>query len=952
MKLLTISIVTLLFSFGASATSIFSGEEIFKAPHYSVPQLNPNGKFVVGRVNDGSKRELVITELSSGQQYPLVFFAKGNYLEEFYWIDNDSLYIEYRSGKEQRKSILNIVPNDLATKQPTQRVKASGHLLSALPAKQDTVLFLRENGSESPTIYEIHTDTLLAQGFGAAKPFSNPLENAKGYVFDEKNHAFFGFTLNDDEDAFTLWFLANENSQWRELYTSNDVSHEFRALEYIGDEKFLILSNENTDRVSLAVFNLVTQKIEKVLYEKPQFDIVDAEYDTENQQLISVTYLEHGTPQIEYFRDDAQDYHQFVLESEDDDPVYEVSYSLDGTKKVLFAYGAAHPGTYIYADEKNKNTKLIAHRYPNLVEHEFAKTRKISVTTDDVTQDAYLTLPYLGGNGVLLVIPQIISDQNNNLTEFSKSVQFFANRGFTVLRVNVDSPFDFGEQPNDSISINVDETIEKRIHAAVSEVKIQQDISKTCSVGGSYTGYNAVRLPLLYPEHYDCVISMFGIYDFQLLFSGDNAGGLNLSRQFVKDTFNNQGDSVVEQSPVFLAKNLNIPVMLIAGEKDDIAIPEQTNRLKYVLSKQTDSLETLIYRDVGHGVKNWYGEQQLHAIADDFLRRHLQLPKLETIADPVEAAKEYVKVADVFDFDTLVENEKPKAFEYYVKAARLGHPRAMFNYGAYFHRGEFVDQSMEDALLWYKKAAEAGYASASYRLGNLYQGISGIDEDLALAHKYYLMAHDQGYDARAGIKIAEQLCTGKIVEKNLKQCLALLDLKQIKKDNLKNREKKVTKASTKMLFSILPKLMLDNDNLDVQNSFYKRLVREEFDIRNVNESISEVRIGYRPKNSDFEVIRDNEHVPAISGSQIGFHLTPASAHEDGKIGLLTRTTLIYANGESKVIHHNLYHKGNNTDWKIYYTLDEIDLEASAIKFEIMNINREPLVDHTFQLQFQ
>ena len=71
---------------------------------------------------------------------------------------------------------------------------------------------------------------------------------------------------------------------------------------------------------------------------------------------------------------------------------------------------------------------------------------------------------------------------------------------------------------------------------------------------------------------------------------------------------------------------MNVPILLIAGEEDEIAGFEQSNRMKYRLKQFNKDVETMFYTKTGHGYHDkWLWDWHEHAVIDDFLRRQLNL---------------------------------------------------------------------------------------------------------------------------------------------------------------------------------------------------------------------------------------------------------------------------------------------------------------------------------------
>ena len=77
-------------------------------------------------------------------------------------------------------------------------------------------------------------------------------------------------------------------------------------------------------------------------------------------------------------------------------------------------------------------------------------------------------------------------------------------------------------------------------------------------------------------------------------------------------------------------------------------------------------------------------------------------------------------------------------------AASSGDPAALYEVGARYADGAFVDADLEQAAIWIERAADAGLAVAQYRLGTIYEGGLGVATDRQAAADWYLAAAEQG----------------------------------------------------------------------------------------------------------------------------------------------------------------------------------------------------------------
>ncbi len=72
--------------------------------------------------------------------------------------------------------------------------------------------------------------------------------------------------------------------------------------------------------------------------------------------------------------------------------------------------------------------------------------------------------------------------------------------------------------------------------------------------------------------------------------------------------------------------------------------------------------------------------------------------------------------------------------------AEDGDPKAQYQLGVMYYRGEGVRQSYDEAAEWYRRAAEGGDADAQFNLGLMYANGIGLDRDYVSAHVWFTLA--------------------------------------------------------------------------------------------------------------------------------------------------------------------------------------------------------------------
>ena len=95
--------------------------------------------------------------------------------------------------------------------------------------------------------------------------------------------------------------------------------------------------------------------------------------------------------------------------------------------------------------------------------------------------------------------------------------------------------------------------------------------------------------------------------------------------------------------------------------------------------------------------------------------------------------------------DTIVEEDRAKAFEYFEKSANLGQVLAQSKLGFYYKRGIVVAKDYEKSYNWYLQASQAGHAIAQNQLAFCYLKGEGVELDKNEAFNWFKKAAEQNH---------------------------------------------------------------------------------------------------------------------------------------------------------------------------------------------------------------
>jgi hypothetical protein len=141
------------------------------------------------------------------------------------------------------------------------------------------------------------------------------------------------------------------------------------------------------------------------------------------------------------------------------------------------------------------------------------------------------------------------------------------------------------------------------------------------------------------------------------------------------------------------------------------------------------------------------------------------------------SGEQYHKEAEAF----YKNKNYAKALELYKKSTDKGYPKAFYNIGVMYTRGEAVPQNFAEAAKWYQLAAAKGNADGQYSHGANYLSGIGVEKNVGEALRWINLAASQNYvPAQLFFALAYQ--EGKIVEKDYVRSLMWLNILAVSGD--------------------------------------------------------------------------------------------------------------------------------------------------------------------------
>lgn len=785
-----LTIILFLSTANLCKATIIPSEDIFSSPEFDMARLSPSGKHLSIKERSKSETNLVITDLTTSEARVTTAFDKGVHLQDYTWLNDSQIHMEVKTGNIEVDYILVL---DFEKNTEKSHKIEYGHIASALPNDPERVLFVStQRRKDFPIgLYKISIDSLIKADFSNAELIDKTTKKIVDYYYDSRLNRLLTTQLDADEKEIVLKWRSLTSKKWKTLFRYATEDYVLSPVGFVNENILAVLSNKETDKVALHEFDIANQSIGKIIFQHQKYDLKSAHFDSDGQ-LESVHYYQNGIYTKQHFDKDSKRFATRLARSFGDKLAYKIDESLDGNVNLIYVVAAHSPPAYYTYIKSEKVINKLYDAFPKLANSNFSSTKPIAVSsTDGVKLEAFLTLPKENDHSTLLVMPHGGPIGVQETDNFNANVQFLANRGFSILRVNFRGSSGYGKAFLEQGVGQFGQLIEQDITASLNAVLDTHQFDNICSIGASYGGYSAMMLALKHPNTYKCVVAAYGIYDLPLLFNASNLRSGKEYHDYIAKVVGELDDLKEYMSPVYIAEKINVPVLIIAGEDDQIAGIEQSNRLKFILEENQKKVETIFYDNTRHGHSTWWGERHEAASTVDFLYRTLGLsyPNKKKLSDSEKStlASDFALLADSYSFEYLVNRDAEKAFKFYTQAANYDHTRSLFNIGAHFHRGEFVEKNITTAVENYKKSAEQNFDGANRRLGRMYMEGNNVNQDFALAHEYLLKALELDDSHINTLRLGRFYCVASAKFKDIEKCKTHFTLKGL--DEITHKQK-------------------------------------------------------------------------------------------------------------------------------------------------------------------
>jgi dipeptidyl aminopeptidase/acylaminoacyl peptidase len=611
--------------------------DFFKDFQYPEMEISPNGRYIAALVPLSDTINLAIIDREEKTNHAITRYPLPAKVLEFHWKSDDQLLYVSKNigslGNIHMHALSAIARNGDDMHLISQYVNATdgiyfSNLVDLLPEVPGKVLMAyASSGSDYPAVHE----EWISSKSGATTKTGIAGGRDCLYLVDRAGDA--RVCLSTEIDFSRRLNFRNKNElTWKTLKIISKDDGLFLPIAFTADNQALyVLSNLNRDTIALFEFNPISRILSEVLVEVPGVDLDRGIFSRDGRTLIGVHYITDRS-HVYYLDDHIATIQKSMEAAFPQEQISIISQSNEGHAIIKVANDQT-PGRYYLFTDATHAVESIGEQAPWIDATQMAWQKAIKINTrDNLVLRGYLNLPRgrASKNLPLVVIPSGGPDSPAT-GGWAPIAQFFASRGYAVLRVNIRGSSGYGRAfraaGQHQAAAEVQNDIADSIAWAVSEGII--DKARVAIFGSNYGGYAALMSMVANPDAFRCGISYGGELNLEHLFSGRVVTASYhryRSREemaFWEDMVGNHRDVdyLRKESPMYNVGKIRAPVFLAYSEDDFLMPFSDAKQMRDTLKNAGKPVEFLAKSNEPHLFESTANKTELFTQIDAFLQK-------------------------------------------------------------------------------------------------------------------------------------------------------------------------------------------------------------------------------------------------------------------------------------------------------------------------------------------
>jgi|ETNmetMinimDraft_28_1059901.scaffolds.fasta_scaffold05562_2 dipeptidyl aminopeptidase/acylaminoacyl peptidase len=494
-------------------------------------------------------------------------------------------------------------------------------IIDWLPDDDENILvMLRMSNARSPDVIKLNVKK------NSIKTVKKGVAGVGSWMTDEDGRVRIGNTYDRNRSAGSIIFQEEGSTKWRTVWDYSSFGEDTISVLGFGEAPNKVWYEAYKDgRIAVFSADISKQNIEpELVYSHPKRDVETyLRYRKDKKDPIGIGFRDENFHHVTWDKEQAE-FEESIYAKFSDKEVYFGGTSDDRNRYIIFVENSSTAGSFYLGDKKLGTLDLVAHAYPALANKVLpAKKALFYKARDGLEIEAFLTLP----EGKDKNLPTIIFPHGGPIAAdgekgFDYWTSFFANRGYAVVQMNFRGStgygFDFMKAGLGQWGGQMQEDVEDATYWAIKEGIADPD--RICIVGGSYGGYAAL-MGAATSDLYQCSVSFAGVSDLlYLLDGGRRYGGEESLRIMLGDKSRSE---LKEISPVNLADQIKIPVLLVQGDDDSRVLLKHGQAMRDAMEEAGVDYIYIQQEDSDHFLTLKRNRLQFFEETEKFLKKHI-----------------------------------------------------------------------------------------------------------------------------------------------------------------------------------------------------------------------------------------------------------------------------------------------------------------------------------------
>ena len=621
-----------------------------KMPMVSSPVISPDGQHIGVILNQGEFTQIAIVKFDnpSDMKVILQLGAEKYRIEQFHWANNERVIVNvsqpYRAWEMNVRtshlysaSIDGTDVKELRKKSRKQSreqfYRSSPKLLSTLPHQKQHILVTMsdERDNNYSSVFKVNIEN------GEFEKYLPNSDRITSWVPNRRGEILFAVGRDKDYRKDISYYYARKSAKddWtlvkkRENFkgdTFDAYMYEQETNSIIVGSDYMPEGDESAIRTRLWRYSVDEAKFTQLLGEAPSpndvTDVITRQVG-DNTEVIGFKYND-GFEQFVYFDPTSSKMAQQIrpLFAKRGLEAFLFDWDVKKQRFIILTLSDSKPPTYYTFDQPKGSLKAWYGAYPELAKAQLSKVERFDFEARDGSYlHGFLTLP----NGVkkppVVLFPHGGPYNVFDSKYFDPFVQMFASRGYAVMQVNFRGSGGSGNALEASGYGEWGKKMQTDLIDALDYVvgtgKVHK--KKACIAGASYGGYAALAAGYQTPERFQCIISIAGVSDMNLLVRNFRKRG---GHAFIKNAIGDNTDTLDDISPIMHIDKFKAPVLLIHGKVDTRVGYRQSENMYEALKKAGKKVDYELFEYGTHNLDDAGNRVRAMQMMEAFLKQHL-----------------------------------------------------------------------------------------------------------------------------------------------------------------------------------------------------------------------------------------------------------------------------------------------------------------------------------------